>query len=48
VVTEGFEKGLAALAADAEFVLVTGGVSNTPELPPCVTRVIIGRDDDEV
>ena len=47
VVTEGFEKGLAALAADAEFVLVTGGVSNTPELPPCVTRAIIGRDDDE-
>jgi hypothetical protein len=47
VVTEGFEKGLAALAAGAEFVLVTGGVSNTPELPPCVTRVIVGRDADE-
>ena len=47
VVTEGFEKGLAAVAADAEFVLVTGGVSNTPELPPCVTRLIVGRDDDE-
>ena len=47
VLTEGFEKGLAALAAGAEFVLVTGGVSNTPELPRCVTCVIVGRDADE-
>ena len=47
VLTEGFEKRLAALAAGAEFVLVTGGVANTPELPPSVRRVIVGRDADE-
>ena len=48
VETEGLEKGLAALAAGAPYVVVTGGVSRfgLVELPTLVKRVVIGRDDD--
>ena len=48
VETEGLEKGLAALAAGAEYVVVTGGVSRfgLVELPTLVKRVVIARDDD--
>ena len=48
VETEGLEKELAALAAGAEYVAVTGGVSRfgLVELPTLVKRVVIGRDDD--
>ena len=48
VETEGFEKGLAALAGGAEYVVVTGGVSRfgLVEPPTLVKRVVIPRDDD--
>jgi hypothetical protein len=45
---EGLEKGLAARASGAEYVVVSGGVANlgkTP-LPPIVSHVVIARDDD--
>ena len=46
--TEGLEKGLAARAAGAEFVIVSGGVANLGKvpLPPSVRDVVIARDAD--
>ena len=48
VETEGLEKGLAARAAGAEYVIVTGGASNLGKspLPPVVQSVVIARDAD--
>ena len=45
---EGLEKGLAARAAGAEYVVVCGGVSNLGKvpLPPVVQSVVIARDAD--
>jgi hypothetical protein len=45
---EGAEKGLAARAAGAEYVVVTGGVSRIGKvpLPPQTTAVVIVRDAD--
>jgi Protein of unknown function (DUF3631) len=46
--TEGLEKGLAARAAGADYVVVTGGVSNLGKapLPTIVSEVVIARDAD--
>ena len=46
--TEGLEKGLAARAAGAEYVVVAGGVANLGKipLPPIVRAVVIARDAD--
>jgi Protein of unknown function (DUF3631) len=48
VETEGLEKGLAARAAGAEYVVVTGGASNLGKvpLPPLVRSIVIARDAD--
>ena len=48
VEAEGLEKGLAARAAGAEYVVVTGGVSNLGRvsLPPLVRSIVIARDAD--
>jgi Protein of unknown function (DUF3631) len=48
VEVEGLEKGLAARASGAEYVVVTGGVFNFGKAPlPAVTQsVVIARDDD--
>ena len=48
VETEGPEKGWAARAAGAEYVVVCGGVSNLGKvpLPPVVRSVVIARDAD--
>jgi Protein of unknown function (DUF3631) len=45
---EGPEKGLAARAAGARYVVVTGGVSRLGKvpLPPQTTTVVIARDSD--
>ena len=45
---EGLEKGLAARAAGAGYVVVSGGVANLGKapLPPAVQSVVIARDDD--
>ena len=45
---EGLEKGLAAVAAGYEYVVITGGVDRIgmAELPPEVKKVIIVRDAD--
>jgi hypothetical protein len=46
--TEGIEKGLAARAAGAEYVFVSGGVANLGKvpLPTLVRSVVIARDAD--
>ena len=48
VETEGLEKGLAARAAGAEYVIVSAGAANLGKvpLPPSVRSVIIARDAD--
>jgi Protein of unknown function (DUF3631) len=48
VEVEGLEKGLAARAAGAEYVVVAGGVTNLGKVPlsPIVHSVIIARDAD--
>ena len=48
VEAEGLEKGLAARAAGAEYVVVSGGVANLGKvpLPPIVRSVVIARDAD--
>ena len=48
VETEGLEKGLAALATGAPYVVVTGGVSRfgLVELSTVVKKVVLARDDD--
>jgi hypothetical protein len=48
VETEGLEKGLAARAAGADYVVVVGGASNLGKvpLPPVVQSVVIARDAD--
>ena len=48
VETEGLEKGLAARANGAEYVIVTGGASNLGKvlLPPEAQSVVIARDAD--
>jgi Protein of unknown function (DUF3631) len=48
VETEGLEKGLAARAAGAEHVVITGGISNLGKvpLPPVAQSVVIARDAD--
>jgi Protein of unknown function (DUF3631) len=48
VEAESVEKGLAARAAGAEYVVVVGGVSNIGRapLPPVVQSVVIPRDND--
>ena len=48
VETEGLEKGLAARAAGAEYVVVSAGAANLGKvpLPPSVSSVIIARDAD--
>ena len=45
---EGLEKGLAARAGGAGYVVVSGGVANLGKapLPPIVQSVVIARDDD--
>jgi hypothetical protein len=45
---EGLEKGLAARAGGAEYVVVSGGAGNLGRapLPPIVGNVVIARDDD--
>jgi Protein of unknown function (DUF3631) len=50
VETEGIEKGFAARAAGAEYVVVCGGVSNIGRVPllPEVRSVVIARDADPV
>ena len=47
--TEGLEKGLAARASGAEYVVVTGGISNLGRapLPPVTQSVVIARDADD-
>jgi hypothetical protein len=46
--TEGIEKGLAARAAGAEYVIVSGGAANLGKvpLPTSVRNVVIARDAD--
>jgi hypothetical protein len=48
VEVEGLEKGLAARAGGAEYVVVSGGAGNLGRapLPPVVQTVVIARDDD--
>jgi Protein of unknown function (DUF3631) len=48
VETEGLEKGLAARAAGAEYVVIAGGASNLGKvpLPPLVRSIVIARDAD--
>jgi hypothetical protein len=48
VETEGLEKALAARAAGADYVVVSGGVGNLGKapLPTIVSDVVIARDDD--
>ena len=48
VEAEGLEKGLAARAAGAEYVVITGGISNLGKipLPPVTQSVVVARDAD--
>jgi Protein of unknown function (DUF3631) len=48
VEAEGIEKGLAARAVEAGYVVVSGGVANLGKapLPPIVSSVVIARDAD--
>ena len=48
VEAEGLEKGLAARSAGAEYVVITGGISNLGKipLPPVTQSVVIARDAD--